>query len=334
MNDYVGNLTKRQFVLDQLAMYSGASKAITDGLFILCPFHAEKTPSGRIFTGAHLNVPRFRCYGCGHSASWNELAPLIGLQPLGPVVPKDEYANEAVMSLAEVVEDKTEIIEVWDLPKNKVWRSIPTNLLRKIGAKWCKVKHPEHGWLKPKIYLPVLINGKLRGYIKARTKKHDDYPSYINSPGVWSKTHGLFPYDFSVSVMKKTGTRTIVLVEGPRDALRLLMFGIPAMCILGTQSWTSTKTKVLELSGARRIVLLMDGDDAGIAATEKLRAALYQMFDLKIIKLWAIKGSPYIQFNDQPEPTKAAKEAKVSLWDPGSMPQWIIDKLKTKYFGG
>lgn len=335
--DYISSLNRRQFVLDQLAMYAGVTKKLNDAsTFIICPFHSEKTPSFRIFHGERTTSPFGVCYGCGQKKTWNDLAPVIGLKPFEKQKPKDEFLNLSLLPADSdfETEEQKEKIRFKALPKNKKWRGISTNLLIDIGAKKCEVYHEEHGWLKPKIYLPVIIRERERGYIKARIKKHADFPSYINSKGVWSKTHGLFPYDASVKLMKKLKTRTIVLVEGPRDALRLLSAGIPAMCILGTQSWTSQKTKVLELSGATTVILFMDGDCAGKDATKKLKKELKSMFDLKILKLWTLPGSPYIQFNHLPEPSKAAKKKGISLWDPGSCPIWILDRIKAKYFKG
>lgn len=333
--DYVGSINRRQFVIDQLAMYGGETKKLNEAsTFIMCPYHHEKTPSFRIFHGATTKNPIGVCYGCGKKVTWNELAPVIGLKAFAHQKPKDEFLNLSFLPSDSdfSTQEQKEKIRFSKLPRDKKWRGISTNLLIELGAKKCEVCHPEHGWLKPKLYLPVIIRGKERGYIKARFRKHAEYPSYINSTGQWSKTHGLFPYDTAVKLMRKLKTKTIVLVEGPRDALRLISEGIPAMCILGTQSWTATKTKVLELSGCTQVILMMDGDCAGIAATKKLRKELKSMFDLKIVKLWAMRTSPYLQFNHLPEPSKAAKKANVSLWDPGNSPVWILDKIKSKYF--
>jgi 5S rRNA maturation endonuclease (ribonuclease M5) len=334
--DYVGTANRRQHVEDQLAQYSGAKKPGNGSTFVICPYHSEKTPSGRVFHAASTTAPgSFKCYGCGMKASWNEIAPKLGLMPFGPQKPDEEYANSGLLMDQELVEDTgfvKERMRFRDLPEDRTWRNIPTSLLISIGAKLCQVKHEEHGWLKPKVYLPVLINKKLRGYIKARMKKHDDFPSYINAKGQWSKTHGLFPYDMAIKLSRRLGTHTIVLVEGPRDALRLLMLGVPAMCILGTQSWTDTKTKILELSGVQRVILLMDGDDAGKEATAMLETRLESMFEVVTLKLWALRGSPYIQFKNKREPSKAAKKAGVALWDPCSAPERIIQKIKKLYF--
>ncbi len=336
MTNYVGADHRLQFVLDQLAQYSGLKNTQPSYTLIICPFHAEKTPSGRVNHSATSKSPGwFKCYGCGHSAKWDELAPKLGLKPFTRQKPADEFLNLSLMSpdvrttSKEFVKEEMTLSE---LPKGKTWRGIKTSLLTELGAKKCKVNHPEHGWLKTKIYLPVLINKRLRGYIKARVTKHADYPSYINAKGGWSKTHGLFPFDFAIAVAKRLKTKTVLLVEGPRDALRLLQMGVPAMCILGTRSWSDTKSKLLELAGLTQVVLMMDGDCAGKAATEMLRPRLEGMFKVSVVRLWAIKGSPYRQFKDEAEPSKAAKVAGVSLWDPGNAPDWVIERVRSTYF--
>lgn len=338
MNDYVSSQNKRQFVLDQLAQYAGLTNKLADSTFVCCPYHAENTPSARIFHSITSRSPGYlKCYGCGERHPWDEFAPKLGLQPFKRQKPADEYSNMSLLpdSTAEELEDELfvqEEIEFSDLPEGKLWRGIKTSLLTAIGAKRCRIKHPEHGWLTTKIYLPVFINKELRGYIKARLKKHEDYPSYINAKGSWSKTHGLFPLDYAVKVAKRLKIRTIVLVEGPRDALRLLQAGIPAVCILGTQSWSANKNKLLELAGITKLILMMDGDCAGIKATELIKASASTMFDIVVLKLWEMNGSPYLAFKDESEPSKAAKASGVNLWDPGNCPDWILTKIITKYF--
>lgn len=328
MNDYIGGLNKRQFVIDQLHMYGGQKKLGDESSFVLCPYHSEKTPSGRIFhSSTSTNPGHYKCYGCGQSVTWNDVAPKLGLQPYGAQKPKDEYATLNVLQLDDA--ETEEEIKFSDLPKNKMWRGIETSLLIDLGAKFCRVR-TEWGWSKPKIWLPIYVNSELKGYIKARIKKHAEYPSYINSKGVWSKTHGLFPYDYSVQLMNKIGSRTLVLVEGPRDALILLSRGIPAISILGTQSFTEIKARILELSEAEKLILMMDGDCAGIMATKKIYKLTRDLFDVRVVKLWDLKGSPYRKFKDHDEPSKHAKEEGVSLWDPASCPQWVLDKVKDR----
>lgn len=326
-------------------MYAGEKKAVSGSTFVSCPFHSEKTPSGRIFhSESTLNPGYFKCYGCGHAAPWDEVAPRLHLQPYTKGPPKEERASP-LMLLAKKQkalqiskgyrEDK---FKFWKLPKDKTWRTIPTNLLIELGGKMClKWSDDYQRWGSTKyIYMPVMVQGKQKGFFRARLKKDADLPSYYlaaTDGDNWSRRYGLWPYDFAIDLMEQLGSSTMVLVEGQRDALRLLLQGIPAMCIFGTQSWSDNKCKLLELGGVETVVMFMDGDFAGISATEKIAPSLTRMFSTKIIKLWAIKGSPYRRVANKDDPAKAAKRLKLKCWDPGACPQWIIDKLKRKFFG-
>ncbi|MCM3373373.1 hypothetical protein M3640_22185, partial [Bacillus velezensis] len=110
--------------------------------------------------------------------------------------------------------------------------------------------------------------------------------------------------------------------------------GIPALCIFGTQSFSREKARHLSLGGVKRAILMMDGDCAGIKATEVIRPVLQQEVDVRVLTLWKVKGSPWLQFADHEEPSKAAKRAGVTLFDPGNCPEWILERVKTKYFEG
>lgn len=294
-------------VVTELSRYSGRSVRHPTYTMICCPFHSDATPSGRVSHKVDQTSPgSFYCYGCGARASWNELAPKIGLQPWAYAPPSERYLPE-MPTLEAAASD--EQLDLADLPPDKTWRSIPTNLLIDIGCRL--LTEP---WGARRIYMPIQIGDTVQGWIKARIRKEQDKPSYINKPGRWSAEYGLFPFQYVKPV-----NNTIVLVEGPRDALRLLVHGIPALAILGTQSWSQTKTRVLALTGATRIVLCMDGDPAGIKAVETLRPKLRDFFEVKVFKLWG-DDSPYAQVAHKTSPSKAARRLGISLWDPMSMP--------------
>lgn len=324
-------LAKLAFVITQLSMYSGTKKSINSGsTFVSCPYHAESTPSFRIFHSSATKSPGYgKCYGCGTKKPWNEFAPLIGLKAM-------EYAKPTPLFAAELRKDfgakdqQAEELEFADLPEGKWWRTISTDFLIEIGAKKCWPWYTNDDGTKflsstPYVYLPVNVLNRKRGYIKARLKKKDGAPSYINSKGSWSAECGLFLYDY---VVKRFSSKVLVLVEGPRDGLRLCSLGIPAISILGTQSWSDRKSRLIELSGAKHVILCMDGDCSGIKAdttiAEKLKGFVrVHHFDL------AGSDSPYHQFRDEDEPTKAAKAAGVTLWDPGCMPLRKVKQLKS-----
>ena len=275
MNNSLARGSKLDFVREQLRRYSGAKKELSDSTFVCCPFHSEKTPSFRIFHGEATKYPGYgKCYGCGERAKWDDLAPKLGLTPFQAPKPKDEYARPIKLVVADesdnpVPDDSTgELRLLGALPRGKVWRGFSTKFLSSLGAQLCNVYYAETNYTTENyIYFPVMVRKKLRGYIRARLRKKKDKPSYLNSPGKWSLHYGLFPLDTAIELMLRTTRNVLVLVEGPRDALRLISLGIPAVAILGTHSWSPTKTKMLELSGVDTVVLMFDGDEAGRKAT-------------------------------------------------------------------
>lgn len=340
--DALERARRAEFVRSQMDRYSGKKKEQGDRVFVCCPFHSENTPSGALRTAGEY-AGFFHCFGCGKKAKWDELAPKLGLEPFHRGPPREEQSMDLFMerALAQLSEDKpygNDKFKFWPLPKGKRWRGIPTDLLIELGGRMCLKWSAEFKrWGSTKhIYMPVMINGEQRGYFRARLKKDPEYPSYVaasaSTKPAWSVTHGLWPYDYAVSMMNDLGLTSMTLVEGQRDALRLLLNGIPAVCIMGTQSWSDNKSKLLELAGVRTIVLMMDGDPAGIDATERLEDEVRPLFEVKTVRLWAIKGSPYLKVRKAASIKDELKRLGLELWDPGACPQWIIDTIKRKYF--
>jgi 5S rRNA maturation endonuclease (ribonuclease M5) len=157
------------------------------------------------------------------------------------------------------------------------------------------------------------VNGKEYGHTDALFDKpaKGKGTSYLNKKGAWSKTHALFPFDQAIRLMNELGIKTIVLVEGPRDALRLIRAGIPAIAIFGTKSWSLMKVRLLQLAGVERIVLCMDGDPSGQDATDHILPTIEDGFEVKVIKLWVV-----------------AKKLKRDKIDPGNMPTGVLRRLE------
>lgn len=325
MLHYTTLTDKLQFVRDQCRGLAGA-RYHKNYTMICCPFHNDLNPSGSIYhSDTSKNPGFFRCYGCGRTATWDELAPLIGCEPFSSS-PRVRYADAKTIDIDQELLETPEKLVFSPLPRNKLWRGVKTNLLLDIGCKVCQIQYPDGNVSDTKfVYLPVIIDGETVGYTKGRMHKVEGQTSYINLRGSWVKTHGLFPFDYSIKRM--TRTKTVVLVEGQRDALRLLSNGIPAMCIMGTQSFSESKCRLLAMHDVRRCIILMDGDEAGREGAKRVYSTLSNFIECKLIKLWAIKGSPYLQYKTSAE----AKEAGVELWDPGNCPQWIIDRIKERY---
>lgn len=282
---------------------------------ILCPFHSERTPSGVVYHNpADKDPGSYWCFGCGKHARWNELAEVLGLQ-------KFEWSKPSARTPFDMTPlidgEGTDDFTLSELPDGKKWRGFPTAFLKLVGCKLAT----RYG--RRFIYLPVIVGEERRGYLLARMQKEDGAPSYLNSKGSWSRDYGLFPYHYVAAL----NPRVVVLVEGSRDALRLLHAGIPALAILGTQAWSDKKTRTLELLGAHTVVLCFDGDCAGLAAVDKVARYCKSMFEVVNFSL-AGKDSPYAKFRHLEEPTKAAKAAGTELWDACNMPVTKLRQLK------
>lgn len=306
-------------------------KELHNSTMICCPYHNDKTPSMRVYHASGIAV----CYGCKTKTTFDEMAPKIHLEPFKKDLLKPlRMHNKKIDVPKEPVTDDDDYLQdnnldnynLTNLPTGKKWRDISTNLLIDIGCQLAT--HKEYGTRY--IYMPVYVRNSLVGYSLGRMKKIKGYTSYINAKGNWAYTKGLFPLDYSVRLMRKLNTRSIVLVEGQRDALRLLSNGIPAVCIFGTNNWCTKKDRELELSGINTIIALTDGDQAGIECLDLIdqktkHCRLYKL------RLWRMEGNPWpayeklLQSNpDAPKPP--------DLWDPCNAPQWVLDRIKSTYF--
>lgn len=333
-SNYFVGVNNSDLIQSEIGKISGEKRIGTRYTFISCPFHNEKTPSARIW---HDNG-RFNCYGCGVKKSWNELAAVLNLQQFGKNAVKLESQAVPTTDLArydsmlDTSTKETEKLKLYDLDSEQAlvyaglnqpkWRGFTFEFLSEVGVQMALVTETGRYYM----YLPIMIKGKLKGYIKAQLTKprSKKIPSYINSKGSWSLSAGLFGYDYARKLMKENGWKTLVLVEGPRDALRLLRFGIPAVCIMGTHSWSQKKLRFLEFSGAQRIVLMFDGDDAGKRATrlvktghnhdgDKVSEPLNSIFQVKVVRLWLA---------EIPEGFPDSK------YDPGNCPTDILNQVK------
>ena len=194
------------------------------------------------------------------------------------------------------------------------WRTISGPLMQAVGAKM--IFEPDFKILMA--YLPCLINGEHVGGVRARLEKRDGAPSYYNVKGGWTAQQGLFPYDYVKRLIKRRNLKTVVPVEGPRDALRGLMFGIPTLAILGSQNWSENKAELLFNLGIKRVITAFDPDEAGLRATQKVYASF--------------NGELQVQrFNFETQVAAFQSKTGIALTesvDPGNMPPWIAKNLR------
>ena len=305
-------------VLSSLASLGGKQKSGTTYKLIVCPFHNDSKPSLSVnISNPKFPVGTFNCWSCPASGSWNKLADKLGFQKI-----KKWQLNEAssIASISDEDEqhmmgEKTEsdyaqdlrVDIIYDWRENKTWRGFPGKLMQKLKAKFALDKKDDSQVL----LLPILVGGSTVGYVKAAIEKKDGQLPYVSSKGQWIKDKGLFPYDYIKKVASKKGY--VVLVEGPRDALRLIMEGIPALSVFGVQSFGVKKATLVTAIGDVTVYCMPDNDDAGNVLFDKAKEA----FETMDVKLKRIKL-----------PKKKDRSGKIIKVDPCSAPIELIENLK------
>ena len=241
---------------------------------IKCPYHKggnESNPSMMInLQDIRYPVGFFYCLTCNSKGKWNDLALDLNLALI------NKEANVEYLNLLNPkslnYEIKTNDQGVpWD--KLKLWRGISGELIFKIGGRLAF--NPKNK--KNELILPVHINKKLVGSIECLLEKEEKIPSYRNSEGSWVKS-SLFPYDYVLNLIKENSDLPIALVEGPRDALNLIQYGLPALAILGCTNWSSSLLPLIYNLKCKKHYIIMDSDDPGVKASSILEKDLKKVF--------------------------------------------------------
>lgn len=297
----------RQHIVDEVNSLSNRKMFLLKAL-VICPFHNDKNPSGTVsLDDSESRVPLgwFRCWSCGTSVRWNDFAEQTGLRKLkirreSP----DDYAKPDRFKDVLIGQDVEDETIGWEDDYDNLrfkkwgdlteWRSVKLKVLKQVGARLVYHKVREKKFL----FIPVNVEGKLRGYVLAKLEKPTSFvidgetitpPSYLNAPGKWSNEFGLIYLDTALEMARENGIESLVLCEGPRDAMRLLRYGIPAVSVLGALNWSEAKRMTLERSGIDNLILFMDGDDAGRKAAKGIYKDIKMHFNTKIIKTWKIE---------------------------------------------
>jgi hypothetical protein len=294
---------KLRIVQDELNNIPGPKNQMDGKVMICCPYHADGSPSMSVQMDVHeRNAPLgwAYCFGCKKSVPWNSLATTLNLKKFGkkenltsedfsdPSTMKDSFLGTALGDHEdEEVKDTDRFPDLKeykfkDFPFEE-WRDVQVSLLEKVGARLMKHKHFGTHY----VFLPVYVKKVLRGYVRAQlVKPENGKPSYLNAKGGWSRKWGLLYFDYAVRLMKKKGLHTMVLCEGPRDSLRFLKRGIPAVSVLGALNWGADKRGLLEDAGVKKLILAFDGDKAGWRACRKIYTDARKFFNTKYLALW------------------------------------------------
>jgi DNA primase len=298
----------------------GGKKIAGDSFMICCPFHDDSTPSCGINLAQDTNLPlgTFNCFGCGARGNWNRIAEKLGLKifkdwELGfkdaNIRKRDKRADPTFKSREEQIKQLIRTQESIEWPVSLAWRGYRGPLIKKLDAIYY------NDWLTKQmmLFFPVTVMGKLRGGVRAYMEKQVSGSNYLTTKGSWVKRYGLLGYEYTKKIVRANNYDALVLVEGPRDVLRLLDNGIPALATLG--ALTVSEQKIINLlsisSKLKTLYVMPDNDKGGSILYSKIKQEAGELIKVKRLKL--------------PRPTKNGKLIKI---DPDSCDQDIINEVK------
>lgn len=273
----------QSIIVTELEKVDGDKKSTQDRIMVCCPFHSDNTPSCGIVVseGSRYPLGTFNCLGCGANGDWNKFAQQLGLQQISDLIPKVGSAdthglNKKLREMSgSLLTDKNDDMESMldslgnpsyiEWPKYNEWRGYPGWLIKNLNGLAAVNKRSEF-----KCILPVKVGKEIKGVIEALEEKQEGKLSYLSSPGDWVKESGLFPFNYVKKMLSYMKFKYVILVEGPRDALRLIMAGIPALAVLGSQNISGKKIKLLERLDVDLVCWLPDNDKAGREMGKKL----------------------------------------------------------------
>lgn len=287
-----------QIIIDALHQYPGGQKSTANSRFLCCAFHDDSTPSMSVFLGTDGPIPLgfFHCFGCGTKGRWNVLAKKMGLdkiqewktntQPSDSLITKeieDKLLGSDTLTFKSVLRlMRCEEAIRW--PTHLDWRGFDGSLIHAVGGHMINDDYNDDIAL----LFPVKIQGRVRGAVKAiRERKSKKQLAYITMKGDWVRDYGLFPYMYTQRILRKYRYDFVVLVEGPRDALRLISLGVPALAVLGATSMSDIKALLVSNLDVSNVYVMPDNDDGGdiMWATAKKFLKRAQTASVKRIKL-------------------------------------------------
>ena len=162
-------------------------------------------------------------------------------------------------------------------------KAYPTNIRKETVDKY-KVFERTWGFYADRAIIPYFMRSKLVGFAaldilgkqkwleKHQAQTEKDYRK-VRYPEGWALGECLFGFD---NCVKKCDT--LFILEGAREVMKLTQEGFPnAVAISGAYMSQSQYLCVAELN-PREVVLMFDGDDAGVSITQRTEKILIQNF--------------------------------------------------------
>jgi len=244
----------------------GEYKRNGNWLTLLCPFHNESRPS----FGINITSGSYNCFSCGVTGTFEMLlehlnvemdnVPILDVPDMSKIRMKKEKNKKSKDRYSDKFREldgsnKSNIIIKY-LKSRGIYNP---NLYRSL-----KIGYIDYGDFKRRIVLPIFDErGKNVLWYEGRKIGRGE-PKYFRSKNSNVKEI-LYPYH----LVKKA--ENVVIVEGLFDVIKLLSFGIPALCTFGSMIHPE---QIALLARFTNVVMCFDNDKAGRKGMGKFRKIL------------------------------------------------------------
>jgi len=245
--------------LKELLLSNGFDEVTETGdwLNTLCPFHDDSNPS----FGIHKHTGGYNCFSCSAKGSFDSLAEYLGIDT--SAIPQldvpeahrlKKIANSAIKENRELLYCKKRFLNVG--PNMRMVtdyleeRGISPKVAKLLGVGY--ITHYKR--FKKRAVFPIYDRDNKIVWYEGRAIENSITPKYLRTVG--KKTGTLYP----INLFKKVDT--IIVTEGIFDALKLISWGLPAVCCFGK---TLHREQVNQLSAFLKVYLCFDNDKAGRA---------------------------------------------------------------------
>lgn len=240
---------------------------------VTCPVHSgghERTPSCDILMYDKGEVPAgtVRCFGCGYTT--NLVRFIADCLNINYRKAKEWLLENTSYSLVESVRD----VQLLSLDEKDIQTQSNTTVTldelrgydyihpymfkRKLTDEIIEKFEVGYDPKLDAITFPVYVNGECRFVCKRRVKfKRFDMPAMVEKP--------IYGLDYVTD-------SEVIVCESIINALTCWVYGKQAVALFGTGS--SKQIETLKSISPRKIILALDGDEAGRKGTDKIKKAL------------------------------------------------------------
>ena len=279
-----------------------------NNIFMPCPIHGGDNPNGLSIS---LTYKNWRCWtrGChedsstdifgfiqsmlterGDPSSFSDVLRYICKLYNIKDAQKQETQEDPYKEFGDFVEifkenhclelESTQEVETCGGSPYFESRGFKRKTLAHFSVEDCKEKK---SIVKDRSIIPVFYESRKVGHI-ARATKSWQSPKYLFSDG-FKKANFLYNYDNALQ--KCIETSTLFLVEGQGDVWRMYESGVENCVGLFGKDISSKQKNLLLKSGATKLIILTDNDQAGRESKIKIQRELFRLFNLTFPKIQA-----------------------------------------------